>query len=63
LADETYAELLEKLAARKFAAVTPALRRDVLAFYGQHPEPSSSKDVQKHWDEVSTQLTALRNQH
>jgi hypothetical protein len=63
LADETYAELLEKLAARKFAAVPPALRRDVLAFYGQHPAPSSSKDVQKHWDEVSTQLTELRNQH
>jgi len=63
LADETYAELLEKLAARKFAAVTPSLRRDVLAFYGQHPAPSSSKDVQKNWDEVSNQLTALRNQH
>jgi len=63
LADETYAELLEKLAARKFAAVTPSLRRDVLAFYGQHPAPSSSKDVQKNWDEVSSQLTALRNQH
>jgi Zinc dependent phospholipase C len=62
LADETYAELLEKLAARKFADVPPALRRDVLAFYGQNPTPSSSKEVQKHWDEVSTELTALRNQ-
>jgi hypothetical protein len=35
----------------------------VLAFYGQRPAPSSSKDVQKHWDEVETRLTALRNQH
>ncbi|HEX7795861.1 MAG TPA: zinc dependent phospholipase C family protein [Vicinamibacterales bacterium] len=63
LADETYAELLEKLTKRSFAGVTPALRRDVLAFYGQNPSPSSSKEVRKHWDEVSTQLTALRNQH
>jgi hypothetical protein len=63
LADETYAELLEKLASRKFAATPPALRRDVLAFYGQRPAPSSSKDVQKHWDDVETRLTALRNQH
>jgi hypothetical protein len=63
LADETYAELLEKLTKRNFAGVTPALRRDVLAFYGQNPSPSSSKEVRKHWDEVSTELTALRNQH
>jgi hypothetical protein len=63
LADETYAELLEKLAKRDFAGVRPALRRDVLAFYGQNPAPSSSKEVRKHWDEVSTELTALRNQH
>jgi hypothetical protein len=63
LADETYAELLETLASRKFAATPPALRRDVLAFYGQRPAPSSSKDVRKHWDEVETRLTALRNQH
>src|SRR5262249_49682940 len=63
LADETYAELLEKLAKRNFGGVTPALRRDVLAFYGQNPAPSSSKEVRKHWDEVSTELTALRNQH
>src|SRR5262249_55580290 len=63
LADATYAELLEKLAKRSFAGVTPALRRDVLAFYGQNPSPSSSKELRKHWDEVSTELTALRNQH
>ena len=64
LADETYAELLDRLASREFAATPAALRRDVLAFYGQRPTPSSaSKDEQKRWDEVETQLTALRNQH
>jgi len=64
LADDTYAELLRKLADRDFEATPPALRRDVLAFYGQRPAPSSvSKDEQKHWDEVETQLAALRGQH
>jgi hypothetical protein len=64
LADETYAELLGKLASRNFDAMPPALRRDLLAFYGQRPTPSTaSKSEQKHWDEVEIQLTALRNQH
>jgi hypothetical protein len=64
LADETYAELLTKLAARQFEGVPNPLRRDVLAFYGQRPAPSpTSKDEQKHWDQVESQLIALRNQH
>jgi Zinc dependent phospholipase C len=64
LADETYAELLHKLASRHFEATPPALRRDVLAFYGQRPAPTSaSKDEQKHWTEVEAHLTALRDQH
>jgi hypothetical protein len=64
LADETYAELLRKLASRKFEGTPTALRRDVLAFYGQRPAPSpASKDEQRHWEEVETQLVALRNQH
>jgi hypothetical protein len=63
LADATYAELLDKLAERKFQGVPRDLRRDVLAFYGQHPAPSAaSKDERKHWDEVETHLVALRNQ-
>ena len=64
LADETYAELLEKLADRDFANVPAALRGDVLAFYGQRPAPSAAnKDEQKHWGEVEAQLAALRTQH
>lgn len=64
LADETYAELLRKLASRNFEATPPSLRQDVLAFYGRRPAPSpASKDEHKHWDELELQLTALRNQH
>ncbi len=64
LADETYAALLGKLASRKFEGAPAALRQDVLAFYGQRPTPSrASKDEQKHWEEVQSQLVALRDQH
>ena len=64
LADETYGDLLAKLAARRFEGIPSALRQNVLAFYGQRPEPSTtSKDEQKHWDKVETHLLALRNQH
>jgi hypothetical protein len=64
LADNTYAELLRKLANVKFEAMPRALRQDVLAFYGQRPTPSTaSHDDQKHWDELEAHLAALRDQH
>jgi hypothetical protein len=60
LADETYAALLQKLEERKFEGVPVALRRDVLAFYGRQPRPSTaSKDDVKHWDRVEVALTEL----
>jgi hypothetical protein len=63
LADNTYAELLKRLEARKFEGVPIALRRDVLAFYGSQPGPSNaSKDDREHWDRVQTALIALRNE-
>ena len=60
LADETYAQLLRKLEERKFAGVPVALRRDVLAFYGRQPRPSTaSRSDAKHWDRVELALTEL----
>jgi hypothetical protein len=60
LADETYAELLSKLADADFDGVPTALRRNVLAFYAQQPRPSAgSKRDRKHWDEVQSALAAL----
>jgi hypothetical protein len=62
LADETYAELLQDLADRKFDGVPVALRRDVLAFYGKQPRPSTaSKNDRKHWDRVEIALAQLEN--
>ena len=62
LADETYAELLQKLIDRKFEGVPVALRRDVLAFYGPQPFPSSAnKRELKNWNEVQAALVFLRS--
>lgn len=43
LADETYAKLVEKLAEHNFDDVTPELRANVVAFYGNpnHPQPEN----------------------
>jgi hypothetical protein len=39
LTDKTYDALLRKLAARKFVGVTPALRKNVIAFYARMASP------------------------
>ena len=39
LTDQTYDELLKKLASKKFDAVTPQLRDNILAFYGRMKTP------------------------
>ena len=63
LADETYAELLAKLDERKFAGVPTALRRDVLAFYGPQPSPSTASERdRKHWDRVQSALVGTGRQ-
>jgi hypothetical protein len=60
LADDTYAELLERLGKHGFARVPAGLRRDVRNFYGPRPAPSSlGREDRKHWDRVSRALAAL----
>ncbi len=39
LTDRTYDKLLAKLAGKKFAAVTPELRANILAFYARMKRP------------------------
>jgi hypothetical protein len=60
LADDTYAELLKKLADRNFESVPAGLRRDVEAFYGSRPQPSTvSKRERTDWNEVQAALATL----
>jgi len=60
LADETYAQLLDRLNARRFAGVSPQLREDIIGFYavrtkGQ-PDP---REKRKDWQKTSQQLARL----
>ncbi len=61
LADETYDELLHRLAKQQFDDVSPALARDIEAFYGPSPKPSpASREERRHWGRVRRDLEALR---
>ena len=64
LADETYGELLRKLASKKFENLNPLTRQNILAFYGSKPKtPASEKekgDKQRETQEALTQLKAIQ---
>lgn len=60
LADDTYAELLDRLADRKFEGVSPELRRNILAFYDAAPGRMSSRKEARRAKRVRAQLAALR---
>lgn len=59
LADDTYAELLERWVDRNFEGVPSAMSRNALAFYGSDPAPASPRD-RKHWRTTSAALATLR---
>ncbi len=60
LADDTYAELLDRLAGRQFAAVPPALRKNIAAFFDAAPDRISGKKERKRIEKVRRQLVALK---
>ena len=60
LADDTYAELLDRLSSRQFATVSPALRRNIDAFYRAAPERTASRKERRHPWRIQRQLAALR---
>ena len=60
LADDTHAELMERLFASHFVLTGPALRRHLRAYYGPRPPPSPRSDHErKHWKEVNRALDAM----
>jgi hypothetical protein len=60
LADETYAELLHRLADAKFNAVSKVLQRDITAFFNADPEKSASRKVRHRAKEIRRDVDALR---
>jgi hypothetical protein len=61
LADDTYAELLNRLAGRQFADVPAALRTNIAAFYAAAPDRISGKKERKRIEKIRRQLAALKH--
>jgi len=59
LTDAAYAKLLDKLADH-YADVSPELRGDILAFYGDLNAPISTKSSDKEWAKVLKELDELK---
>jgi hypothetical protein len=60
LADQTYEELLDKLAARDFADVSAGLRADLLRFYSNSTPSGDSKKQRQRWEKTQKELAQLR---
>jgi len=60
LADETYAALLAKLSANKFAGTSPQLRENILAFYSDSSAPIETRKDAGRWQAVQTNLGLLK---
>ncbi|HEY6446545.1 MAG TPA: zinc dependent phospholipase C family protein [Acidobacteriaceae bacterium] len=60
LADESYAKLLDKLAAGNFVATSPQLRANILAFYSDLSLPIETKSDPARWQAVLAELSALK---
>jgi hypothetical protein len=61
LADDTYAELLDRLTGHRLAGVPAPLRANIKAFYAAAPDRMSSKKERKRATKIKEQLAALSN--
>src|ERR1700704_2322756 len=60
LTDKTYAKLLDDLAKHNFDHITPDLRDNILAFYGDPNAPVPAKMKPKDWQKTQEELQRLR---
>lgn len=60
LADETYAEWLDRLAANQFAGVTPEVRQAILEYYTDMSAPFSDRRNKKQWAQVVDEINQLK---
>jgi hypothetical protein len=61
LTDDTYAQLLAQLSARKFERTSPELRENILQFYSDLSAPIETKKNPVHWQAVLTALDQLKS--
>jgi len=60
LADHVYAEWLDLLAKKNFAALTPAITTELLGYYHDASAPNDTKKHPKKWKRVLTELADLK---
>ena len=60
LNDDTYAELLHRLAKDKFSRVTSDLRSELLHFYADPGAPYATKRSSERWSRVQSELAQLK---
>lgn len=61
LTDDAYARLLDQLAAKNFAQLTPDLKQNILAFYDNPDAPISTKRNKKAWQKTLAELGRLKD--
>lgn len=60
LNDDTQAFWLHKLAEKKFAGITPAIKQELLNFYSDPNAPFHTKQKPKEWRQTLAEVAALR---
>jgi hypothetical protein len=60
LNDDAHAQLLHRLAEKKFVCVSPDLREEILGFFASADAPYDGKQDKKTWDRVQAELESLK---
>jgi Zinc dependent phospholipase C len=60
LTDKAYAHLLDQLARKNFAQITPELRENILAFYGDPNAPVATKRDAGAWQKTQEEVERLK---
>ena len=61
LNDDTYAELLHRLAEQNFSGLTPELRAEIERFYADPVSPNATKRNPRRWSRVQRELAQLKS--
>ena len=61
LSDDTYADLLQRLAEERFSGITPELRADIERFYADPDSPNATKRSSRRWSRVQRELAQLKS--
>jgi cation transport regulator ChaB len=60
LNDDAHAQLLHRMAEKKFGCVSPDLRKEILTFFASDDAPYDVKKDKKTWDRVQAELESLK---